>query len=265
MTSSADAGAAGSAGAEAPAPEPAPGGGPTTPARFFREGFWSALSVPGFVLFGSFTGIGAMMHDFGWPIWAAGLSTLLIWAAPGQLVLAGALASGAGIAGSALAVTISAVRLLPMVVAILPTLRTPETRLGTRLLAAHYVAVTAWFEGQRRTGAMPRAGRMPFFLGLANGLVAGSTLATLAGYAAAGSLPPALSIALLGLTPVYFLLSLERGARSLGERVAIVLGLVMAPVVSQMSPSFDLLLTGGIGGTAAFLIDRAFRRRRAAA
>ncbi|MFC7052713.1 AzlC family ABC transporter permease [Hansschlegelia quercus] len=228
--------------------------------------FWSgargALSVPGFVLYGSFFGFGAMTHDFGWPIWAAGLSTLLIWAAPGQLVLAGALASGAGIGASALAVSISAVRLLPMVVAILPVLKTPQTRFGTRLLAAHYVAVTAWFEGQRRTQVMPREGRMPYFLGLANGLVAGSAVATVSGHAAAGVLPPALAIGLLGLTPVYFLLSLERGAHGVGERVAIVVGLVMAPFVSQMSPSFDLLWTGIIGGTLSFLIDRTVARRR---
>lgn len=232
--------------------------------HWFWSGALASLSVPGFVLFGSFFGIGAMMHDFGWPIWAAGLSTLLIWAAPGQLVLAGALASGAGIGASALAVTISAVRLLPMVVAILPVLRTSETRLGARLLAAHYVAVTAWFEGQRRTQAMPREGRMPYFLGLANGLVAGSTITTLAGHAAAGILPPALAIGLLGLTPIYFLLSLERGARALGEKIAIVIGLVLAPFVAKMSPSFDLLWTGIVGGSIAFLIDRAVARRRTA-
>lgn len=233
------------------------------PARVWAlRGARASLSTPGFVLFGSFVGFGAMTHDFGWPIWAAALSTLLIWAAPGQLVLAGALANGAGIAASALAVTISAVRLMPMVIAILPVLRTPQTSFATRLLAAHYVAVTAWFEGRRRAHEMPRSARMPYFIGLANGLVAGSTAATIVGHAAAGTLPAALSVGLLGLTPIYFLLSLERGAGGLGERVAIVLGLVIAPLVSQMSPSFDLLWTGLGGGTAAFLVERLIARRR---
>lgn len=232
-------------------------------ALWFRRGFRGAASTPGFVLFGSFVGFGAMTHDFGWPLWAAALSTLLIWAAPGQLVLAGALAGGAGIAAASLAVTISAVRLLPMVVAILPVLKTERTTLATRVLAAHYVAVTAWFEGQRRTQTMPRFARMPYFLGLANGLVAGSTIATMIGHAAAGALPTALSVGLLGLTPVYFLLSLERGAGGAGERIAILLGLVMAPLVAQVSASFDLLLTGLGGGTIAFVVDRLLRRRKA--
>ncbi|RXF75111.1 AzlC family ABC transporter permease [Hansschlegelia zhihuaiae] len=226
------------------------------------RGARDSLSTPGFVLFGSFVGFGAMTHDFGWPLWAAALSTALVWAAPAQLVLAGSLASGAGIVAAALAVTVSAVRLLPMVIAFLPVLRTPRTRLTARLLAAHYVAVTAWFEGQRRTQMMPRSARMPYFLGLANGLVAGSTIATAVGHAAAGALPTPLSVALLGLTPIYFLLSLERGAGSVGERLAILIGLFMAPVVGVLTPSLDLLLTGVVGGTAAFVIERALRRRR---
>ena len=246
-----------------PTPSPAapPRGGPARP---FWQGARASLSTPGLVLFGSFTGFGAMTHDFGWPIWIAALSTILIWAAPAQLVLAGALASGAGIAASSLAVTISAVRLLPMVVSILPVLRSDRTSLGARLLAAHYVAVTAWFEGLRRTPALERESRMPFFLGLANGLVLGSTIATAAGHAAAGLLPAALSIGLLGLTPIYFLLSLERGAWGLGERLAIGLGLVLAPLIATVTPRFDLLWTGIIGGTIAFLIDKAARRRRSA-
>lgn len=231
-------------------------------AHWFWSGARSALSVPGLVLFCSYFGFGAMTHDFGWSWWIAGLSTVLIWAGPGQLILAGSLANGASLAAAALAVTISAVRLLPMVIAILPMLRTTETRLSTRFVAAHYVAVTAWFEGGRRTQMMPRSGRMPFFIGLANGLVAGSTVATIAGHQAAGLLPPALAIGLLGLTPIYFLLSLERGAKGVGEKSAIVIGLVMAPVVAQMSPSLDLLLTGLVGGTVAFLLDRAIARRK---
>jgi predicted branched-subunit amino acid permease len=233
-----------------------------SPRVWALRGARDALGTPGFVLFGSFIGFGAMTHDFGWPLWAAALSTALVWAAPAQLVLAGSLASGAGIVASALAVTVSAVRLLPMVITFLPSLRTPRTTLAQRLLAAHYVAVTAWFEGQRRTQMMPRSARLPYFLGLANGLVAGSTIATAIGHAAAGTLPTALSIALLGLTPIYFLLSLERGAGSHGERFAILIGLVTAPIVGVMIPSLDLLLTGGVGGTIAFLVDRAIRRRR---
>lgn len=237
-----------------------PNDGGLSPRAWFLRGARASLATPGFVLCGSFVGFGAMTHDFGWPAWVAALSTVLIWAAPAQLVLAGALATGAGLAGATLAVSVSAVRLLPMVVSILPVLRTERTSFWTRLLAAHYVAVTAWFEGLRLTPTLPRPARMPFFLGLANALVLGSTLATLAGHAAAGVLPTALSVGLLGLTPLYFLLSLERGADGWGERLAIVFGLALSPLIGLLTPRFDLLWTGVIGGTAAFLIARAFDR-----
>jgi predicted branched-subunit amino acid permease len=232
------------------------------PARvWFARGARAAIGTPGFVLMSSFVGFGAMTHDFGWPVWIAALSTALIWAAPGQLVLAGALASGAGLAAALLAVSVSAVRLLPMVVSIMPVLRTERMSLTTRLLASHYVAVTAWFEGLRLTPTLPRQARMPFFFGLANALVVSSVLATAAGHAVAAILPTALAIGLLGLTPIYFLLSLERSAADLGERVALGAGLVLAPLIGMLTPRFDLLLTGLVGGTAAFAIDRSRRRR----
>ncbi|MFD1332489.1 AzlC family ABC transporter permease [Methylopila musalis] len=223
----------------------------------------AGVGTPGIVLFGSFFGFGAMTHDFGWPLWIATLSTILVWAAPAQVVLAGALASGAGLAAATLAVSVSGVRLLPMVVSILPVLKSERTTLTGRLFAAHYVAVTAWFEGLRLTPMLPRPARMPFFIGLSNMLTVGSALATAAGHAAAGVLPPALSIGLLALSPLYFLLSLERGARSLGERLALGFGLALAPLFTALTPKFDLLLVGLIGGTAAFAIERAVGRARA--
>ncbi len=208
------------------------------------------------MLWGSFVGFGAMTHDFGWPLWIAAFSTALIWAAPGQLVLAGALASGAGLASAAFAVSISGVRLLPMVVGIMPVLRSDRTGFWTRMLAAHFVAVTAWFEGLRLASALPRSERMPFFFGLAAALVFGSVVTTAVGHAAAGLLPRALAVGLLGLTPMYFLMSLERGADGFAEKLAIGLGLVIGPLVGLLTQEFDLIATGLIGGTAAFFADR---------
>lgn len=237
-------------------------GGPIdAPRASFLKGVRSAFATPGFVLWGSYVGFGAMTHDFGWPMWIAVFSTALIWAAPGQLVLAGALAGGAGLAAASFAVSISGVRLLPMVVAIMPVLRSEKTRFPTRLAAAHFVAVTAWFEGLRHASMLPRPERMPFFFGLATMLLTGSVLTTAVGHAAAAVLPKALAVGLLGLTPIYFLMSLERAADGVGEKLAIGLGLVLGPLVGLVTPEFDLIVTGLIGGTIAFLFDRSRRAR----
>ena len=80
------------------------------------------------MLFGTFVGIGALGHDFGFSLLWMLLSTALIWAAPAQVILISALGSGAGAIEAAIAVTLSGVRRLPMVVALLPMLRTEGTR-----------------------------------------------------------------------------------------------------------------------------------------
>src|SRR5689334_25083200 len=84
-------------------------------------------SVFAYVLFGTYIGIGALAHDFGFSVGWMVLSTLLIWAAPAQVILVSTLGS-ASLIDTALAVTLSSVRFMPMVVALLPMLRDAETR-----------------------------------------------------------------------------------------------------------------------------------------
>jgi hypothetical protein len=75
----------------------------------------------------------------------------------------------------------------------------------------------------------------------------------------AGVLPTALSVGLLLLTPIYFLLSLERSAHALGDRAALALGLALSPLFHLVAPQFDLLWTGLAGGTLAFGLERGLR------
>src|SRR5688572_10572063 len=97
---------------------------------YFR-GLRRVISVPALALAGGDVGFGALVHDFGWPLWLATISVVLVFANPAQVVLAGALASGAGLAAASFAVTLTAVRLLPMVVGVLPLLRWDRgSRLG---------------------------------------------------------------------------------------------------------------------------------------
>ena len=47
------------------------------------------------VLIGTYVGIGALAHDYGFSLGWALLSTLLVWAGPAQVILVSALGSGA--------------------------------------------------------------------------------------------------------------------------------------------------------------------------
>ena len=85
----------------------------------FRDGVaaaWTSVFV--LVLLGNYVGIGALAYEFGFSLSWMLLSTLLVWAAPAQVILISTL-NTATLIEVALAVTLSSVRFLPMVVALL--------------------------------------------------------------------------------------------------------------------------------------------------
>lgn len=219
----------------------------------------SFTSVQGIVLFAGFVGFGGLVHDVNFPLGAAVLSTLLVWALPAQVLLVGGFAAGNSLPVIALAVGLSSVRLFPMVASLLPMLR-GRSGLGTQLLASHYIAVTAWVEGIRLLPPLPADARMPFFLGLANAFLLICTTGTIAGYLLAGTLPQSLANGLLFLTPISFLLQLMRNARETVDWLALGFGLLLAPIFAQIGGRFDLLWIGLIGGGAAYLVHRLRRR-----
>ena len=59
---------------------------------------------------------------------------------------------------AAAAVSLSAIRLMPMVVALLPLLRGPNTKSWHLILPTHFVAVTVWVESMRIVPSVPRDG-----------------------------------------------------------------------------------------------------------
>src|SRR5882672_6472521 len=116
-----------------------------SPLRAFAWGLRSVAStVLTLVLFATYLGIGALAHDTKFSLLWALLSTLLVWAGPAQIILISTLGSGATVVQAAIAVTLSAIRLFPMVVSVLPLLRTPTTKRRHLMLVAHFVAITLW-------------------------------------------------------------------------------------------------------------------------
>lgn len=231
-----------------------------------REGFvagWRAGSVSVFqlVLIGTYISIGALAHDLGFSIVWVVLSTVVVWAAPAQVIMISALAAGAPPFEVAVAVTLTGVRLLPMVVALLPTLRTRSSHVLGVLLAAHFTAVSMWMESLRLAPRRPVEQRIAFANGIGTALIGGATVATVAGYYFARVLPEPLVGGLLFLTPMSFLVSVARSSKMISDRVAAVAGLVLSPLLVVLGVGLDLMWTGLIGGTAAYLVRRAVRAR----
>jgi predicted branched-subunit amino acid permease len=211
-----------------------------------------ASTVLSLVLFATYLGIGALAHDthfsLGWVL----ASTLLIWAGPAQIILITTLSSGATAVQAAIAVTLSAIRLFPMVVSVLPMLRMPQTRRRHLVLAAHFIAITLWVECYRLLPHVPRERRIAFVQGMGCGLVTVCLIATTLGYELAAKLPPLFGAAILLLTPLAFLLSTARNCTQISDILALVLGLALYPLVALFHTGVDILISGVAAGTIGY-------------
>ena len=216
---------------------------------------WSITStVLTLVLFATYLGIGALAHDTHFSLGWALASTLFVWAGPAQIILISTLGSGATAVQAAIAVTVSAIRLFPMVVSVLPMIRSPATKRRQLILATHFIAVTLWVECFRLLPQVPREHRIAFTHGLGCGLLSVCLGATTLGYGLAANLPQLFGAAILLLTPLAFLLSTARNCRQLADVLALVLGLVLFPLVSMLHTGVDILISGISAGTIAYAV-----------
>src|SRR5246127_1519253 len=232
-----------------------------SPKRFaiavFFAGFRAAWrSVLAYVVIGTYVGIGALTHDFGFGLGWAVASTALVWAGPAQVILVSALGAGAAPVETALAVGVSSARLLPMVISLLPLIRRPQTPYRALVLPAHLTAVTMWIGALRLLAQLPREARIAFANGVGFGFMAAAQAGTLIGYYLATSLTPLLTAGLLFLTPVSFLISTTRNCRLMSDWLALAFGLVLGPLMAAWQVGLDLLWSGIVAGSLAYGIHR---------
>ena len=231
--------------------------------QVFLDGLMAAArSVFFYVLVGNYVGMGALAHEVGFTFWWMALSTLLVWAAPAQVILLSTLTT-ASLWEVALAVTLTSVRFLPMVASILPTMRHPGVRQRDLLLPMHLTAISVWVEGMRLLPLMPAERRVAFYNGLGTGLISGALIGGAIGFVLAAKLPPLLGAALLFFTPMAILMSSARNSRTLIDGLSFALGLVVGPIVAAQKIGLDLMWTGLIAGTMAYVVHRLREARRA--
>jgi predicted branched-subunit amino acid permease len=230
-----------------------------------RAAFWAAVresaGVPSMVLAAGYLGFGALANGSQFPLWAALLSTITIFALPGQLALLEMSLAGAVPVVIVITVGLTAARFLPMTVALLPMLR-PSRRGGWRLYAAvHLLAMTGWAASMRRCPQLPLEQRLPWFVGFALTNWAACVAFTVVGYALADSLPLVVRQGLVFISPLYFVLILSGETRTLQVALALACGAVLGPLLHVVAPRWSVVLAGLVGGTLAFALMR--RRQRA--
>src|SRR5262249_53952461 len=189
-------------------------------AAFCRGLLTAWRSVFAYVLFGTYIGLGALAHDFGFSVGWMVLSTVLIWAAPAQVILISTLGT-ASVIDITVAVMLSSVRFTPMVVSLLPVLKDADTRPRHLIVPAHLTAISVWVEAMRLLPETPRQHRIAFFNGLGTGLISPAIAASVVGFYLASEVPVLIAAAMLFLTPLSMLMSITRNSRQLIDRLAL--------------------------------------------
>ncbi len=221
-----------------------------------------ALDAPALVLGASYVGFGSLCRESGLTLIQGLTSTTTAWALPGQVAMIELYGVGASFVAIVLAVALANARLLPMTITLTPVMRSADTPRGRLYLAAHFIAVTAWAQGMQRCPDLPREQRLPYFLGFATTLWLVTLVGTVVGFFAAGQLSGSVSLGLVFLNPIYFMLIFMVDLRQRIRALALGFGAVLGPSLTAVVADWGLLVAGVVAGSAAFLVDRQFARRR---
>ena len=111
---------------------------------WFARGVAASFSIPGLILASAFVGFAGLAKEAGISLPETLFMVAIVWALPAKVVLIGAVLSGSTLPAAAFAVALSSVRLMPMVVALVPEMRTEKTRKWVLYFLSHFVAVTSW-------------------------------------------------------------------------------------------------------------------------
>jgi predicted branched-subunit amino acid permease len=213
-----------------------------------RDAFWSgirdAAGAPAMVLFAGMVGFGAMGKTL-----------------PGQVVLLEMAITGSSVVAIALAVTLTSTRFITMTVTLFPQFHQKD-RNRSLYASVHLLAMTAWAISMREFHAIEVKHRLSYFVGL--GLLCWliSIPGTILGYYLAGMVPPAVTLGLVFINPLFFLLTFTE-VKPWINRLAIFLGCIFGPIFFVIDRDTSLLTAGLVSGTIAYFIDRKFLRKKA--
>jgi predicted branched-subunit amino acid permease len=229
-----------------------------------RDAFWSGIrdasGAPAMVLFAGMVGFGAMGKTNGFDVWFTTFTTFFMFALPGQVVLLEMATTGSSILAITLAVTLTATRFITMTVTLFPQFHQKD-RNRSLYASVHLLAMTAWATSMKEFHSMEVKHRLSYFIGL--GLLCWliSVPGTILGFYLAGMVPPAVTLGLVFINPLFFLLTFTE-VKPWVNRIAILLGCVLGPIFFMIDRDTSLLTAGLVGGTLAYFIDRKFLRKK---
>ena len=224
--------------------------------KFFLKGYKSILKLdsPAIALACCFVAIGALLKNVGFNIQESVLSTVLIYALPGSLVMAESILIGASLLSIFIAVWFVNARLYPMAVSLFPLMMDESQPKWKYYLSCHFIAVSAWLIMKSNYETVEKKDRVDFWIGIGSATLSVSVLATILGFYLADYLNKDMLMGLAILNPIYFTCMMVGAMKTLQITLSVILGAILGPVFYFYSPEWSILLGGLVAGSISFLI-----------
>ncbi len=224
--------------------------------EFFFKGYKSILKPdsPAIALACCFVAIGALLKNIGFNIQESVLSTMLIYALPGSLVMAESILIGASLLSIFIAVWFVNVRLYPMAVSLFPLMIDEKQPKWKYYLSCHFIAVSAWLIMKSNYELIEKKDRVDFWIGIGTATWSVSILATILGFYLADFLNKDMLMGLAILNPIYFTCMMVGAMKTLQIILSVSLGAILGPIFYFFSPEWSILLGGLVAGSTAYLI-----------
>jgi len=214
-----------------------------------------ALGFPALMLLASMTGFGSLARESGLSLGVALGSTVGVWGLPGQVALAELYAAGTPVLFIILAVSLANARFMPMAVSFIPLMRHHVRSYGWMFLLVQFISINTWAAGLRRFDSIDPGLRQRYYIVFAIICMLSGLLGTLLGYVGVVAMPRPIALGLIFLNPLFFAVLLA-GSRTRMAALALLIGAPLGPLCHILSPDWGLPVTGVLGGTIAFLINR---------
>ena len=228
-----------------------------------RLAWRDAIGFPSITLLASMTGFGSLVHESGLPIAMAIAATVGIWGLPGQLALVEMHVAGLSAFFVILGVALANARFLPMVVAFMPLMNEARPKSRWDFALVQMLSINSWAAGLKRFPEIEKTLRRRYYIVFAVICMSAGTLGTVIGYFGVGLMPRPIALGLIFMNPLFFAVLLA-GVQNRPSMIALVVGAPLGVMFHLVTPDLDLLLTGVVGGTVAFLLNNRLKGRQSA-
>ena len=219
-----------------------------------------ALKVTGLELFFTMVGFSTLAKDAGFDVWLVSATTLTVWGMPGQVALASLYATGASLSIIFIAVALANMRMMLMVISGYNMLQLKEHNMSfcKKVLLMHIMAITSWAQISHVKDKYPANLLLSYYIGFAITIYMFGFSGTLIGYFIDNFANNDVLRAIIFMTPLYILL-LVISSKDHINRLAVVLGGTITPVIYPFVLEWSVFIGGIVGGSIAFGISKGIR------